>query len=593
MNGSMKFPRMFAKLLLPAMLIVAATGVVLLLGRNTGSVGASGGAIAIDGGHDHTCAVLEDGGVQCWGLNDAGQLGDGTLNPSSTPVDVCATGSGPACEGGSRLEGIVDVAAGFAHTCALTDAGGVLCWGAGGKGQLGDGTTNDHSNPAAVCMNGSGIGCSGGSALTGAEAIDAGSLFSCALMSNSGIKCWGSDSDGQLGIGTLPLMAGGIAGGVGPFETLPQDVCDITLVLLSAGQPSGIFIPCTPVTGFTGVAAGGEHACGLLETGGIKCWGSGPLGDGTTNDSGLPVDVCTLNIVLLPLSSESEPAGILCTQLGGFTDVQAGFRHTCATTEAGGIKCWGRNVHGEIGDGTLNDRTTPVNVCASGSGNGCGGGALLAGITAVTAGSEYSCAIAAAGDARCWGSNFAGQLGDGTTSDRENPVGVSGLPSGVMVISGGSRADHACAARANGSLSCWGRNDHGQLGIGSSDANPHSLPAQVTSFSPKITPTPTASDTPTSTPAAPTDTPEPGATATATPPPATATLPPGGLIGDVDCSGEINAIDAAFLLQFVAGLIMDLPCPENADANEDGSTDTIDAALILQFSAGLLGMLPP
>lgn len=578
-------PRTLVRWIPLLFVLLTIAGVVMLLGRSTGSVGASGGVIAIDGGLAHTCAVLEDGGVQCWGHNFYGQLGDGTMEGSTTPVDVCAAGSGPACVGGSRLTGIVDVAAGLTHTCALTDEGGVLCWGRGDEGQLGDGTTNNHSNPAAVCVSGSGVGCSGGSALSGAEAIDLGGAFSCALMSDTGIKCWGSDEVGQLGIGTLPLMAGQVAGGFGGFETLPQDVCGFGAIPLSLAQPSGI-LPCLPLAGFSGVAAGGEHACGLRASGGIKCWGRGPLGDGTTNTTGLPVDVCTEQFVILPLASEE--AGILCAPLAGFTDVQAGFRHTCALTEAGGVMCWGINTWGEIGDGTLNDRTTPVDVCASGSGAGCGGGATLAGITAVTVGSKYSCAIAAAGDVRCWGRNNLGELGDGTTLDRENPVGVSGLASGVITISGGAAAGHACAARDNGSLSCWGGNAVGQLGIGSLDADAHTAPEEVNGFAPKITPTPTASDTPTSTPAVPTNTPAPGET-----PEPTATPGANGLIGDVDCNGVVNAIDAAFILQFIAGLIDELPCPENADANQDGSVNTIDAALILQFSAGLLGMLPP
>ena len=248
----------------------------------------------------------------------------------------------------------------------------------------------------------------------------------------------------------------------------------------------------------------------------------------------------------------------------------------------------GQNSHGEIGDGTLNDRTTPVDVCASGSGGGCGGGAALAGISAVTAGAAYSCAIAAAGDARCWGSNSSGRLGDGTTFDRENPVGVFGLTGGVTAIAGGAVSGHTCAAKDDGSLICWGSNSNGQLGVGSSDGDAHDVPEEVSGFAPKITPTATASDTPTSTPVVPTDTPAPGET-----PEPTATPGANGLIGDVDCNGVVNAIDAAFILQFIAGLIDELPCPENADANQDGSVNTIDAALILQFSAGLLGMLPP
>ena len=571
---------------LPLLLVfVTIAGIAMLLGRGIGSVGASGGVIAIDGGQGHTCAVLEDGGVQCWGLNNSGQLGDGTLDSRAAPVDVCAAGNGPACVGGSRLTGIVDIAAGFAHTCALTDEGGVLCWGEGVDGRLGDGTSNDHANPASVCASGSGVGCSGGDVLTGAEAIDVGVAFSCALMSDTGIMCWGSDNQGQLGIGTLPLMAGQGAGGFGGFETLPQDVCGLGPIPLSLTEPSGIS-PCLPLIGFAGVAAGGEHACGLLASGGIKCWGAGPLGDGTTNTTGLPVDVCSEQVVILPLAGEE--AGVLCAPLGGFTDVQAGFQHTCALTEASGLMCWGRNSHGEIGDGTLNDRTTPVDVCASGSGAGCSGGAALAGISAVTAGVTYSCAIAAAGDARCWGSNSSGRLGDGTTFDRENPVGVFGLTGGVTAIAGGAVSGHTCAAKDDGSLICWGSNSNGQLGVGSSDGDAHDVPEEVSGFAPKITPTATASDTPTSTPVVPTDTPAPGET-----PEPTATPGANGLIGDVDCNGVVNAIDAAFILQFIAGLIDELPCPENADANQDGSVNTIDAALILQFSAGLLGMLPP
>ena len=575
-------PRTLVRWLPLLFVFVTIAGIALLLGRGVGSVGASGGVIAIDGGQGHTCAVLEDGGVQCWGLNNSGQLGDGTLDSRAAPVDVCAAGNGPACVGGSRLTGIVDIAAGFAHTCALTDEGGVLCWGEGVDGRLGDGTSNDHANPASVCASGSGVGCSGGDVLTGAEAIDVGVAFSCALMSDTGIMCWGSDNQGQLGIGTLPLMAGQGAGGFGGFETLPQDVCGLGPIPFSLAQPSGISFECVPLVGFAGVAVGGEHACGLLASGGIKCWGFGPLGDGTTNSTGIPVDVCTEQFVIVPLAGED--AGILCAPLGGFTDVQAGFRHTCALTETGGVMCWGQNNFGEIGDGTPNDRTTPATVCASGSDAGCSGGAALLGISRIAAGSNYSCAVASAGDVRCWGS----LLGDGTNDDSENPVGVLGLTSGVSSIAGGARANHACAARDDGSLFCWGENSSGQLGIGSASVAAHPAPEQVGGFAPKITPTATASATSTSTPAVPTNTPAPGET-----PAPTATPGANGLIGDVNCDGVVNAIDAAFILQFVAGLIDELPCPENADVNQDGSVNTIDAALILQFGAGLLGMLPP
>ena len=209
------------------------------------------------------------------------------------------------------------------------------------------------------------------------------------------------------------------------------------------------------------------------------------------------------------------------------------------------------------------------NRCASSAGKSCD---ELFDVSAIAAGNGHTCAILDAGQASCWGSNFRGGLGDGAVGDRANPFGVEGLDSGVVLLAGGPGSRHKCAETVGGLL-CWGSNLKGQLGVGSSDDEPHSVPLSVFGLGPKGTPTATP-------PVA--DTPVP-----------TATADIGGLNGDVDCSEAVNAIDAAFLLQFVAGLIEELPCKVNADANEDGDINTIDAALVLQFSAGLLGTLPP
>ena len=225
-----------------AVLALAAiiVGAGLIIRGGDDRVSATGGVISIGAGYKHTCVVLADGGVQCWGSNEYGQLGNGTTNDSTTPVDVCASGSGTGCSGGSRLTGIVDVAGGFGHTCALTNNGGVKCWGTNGSGRLGDGTTNGRTTAGDVCASGSGPICSGGEPLSGVEQMDVGGGFACALMSDTGIKCWGSDEVGQLGIGTIDPVAGSssTAGGFGGFESLPVDVCVPGFIIIPFSSPA-------------------------------------------------------------------------------------------------------------------------------------------------------------------------------------------------------------------------------------------------------------------------------------------------------------------------------------------------------------------
>ena len=125
--------------------------------------------------------------------------------------------------------------------------------------------------------------------------------------------------------------------------------------------------------------------------------------------------------------------------------VAAGGHHTCAVTTAGGVKCWGFNSHGQLGDGTTTDRTTPVDVVG-----------LTSGVAAVVAGWWHTCAVTTAGGLQCWGYNGYGQLGDGTTTDRTTPVDVVGLTSGVAAVAAGFF--HTCAVTMAGGLKCWGFN---------------------------------------------------------------------------------------------------------------------------------------
>ena len=305
------------------------------------------------------------GGVWCWGDNTYGQLGDGTTTTRNMMVSVQGLSSG-----------VVAVTAGMRHTCALTDAGGIKCWGSNAAGQLGDGTTDDRHTPVDV----SGL-------TSGVAAVSAGTSHSCAVTSDGAVKCWGGNGFGQLGDGTTAT------------RLTPVGVTGLT-------------------AGMTAVSAGGYHSCALaadaLTTdGGLKCWGSNfywQLGDFTQTDRWTPVAV------------NFFPGTSSFTQ--SITAVSAGHLHTCANVGAAAM-CWGDSLYGQAGGGFMGTRT-PAAV-----------GGVAAAVSSVAAGYLQSYAVWFNNRAKSWGSNLYGSLGDGTTTNRNTSVLVSGLPEGVVLIAGG------------------------------------------------------------------------------------------------------------------------------------------------------------
>lgn len=241
---------------------------------------------------------------------------------------------------------------------------------------------------------------------SGVKAVAAGTFYSCAVANDGGARCWGDNEHAQLGDGT----------------TTDRDT------------PVAVFGLAADVEA---IAAGDEHACALLDGGGVKCWGTnadGELGDGTTRNHSKPVAVSGLST--------------------GVEAITAGDSHTCALLDSGGVQCWGYNKYGQLGDGTRTSRRTPVPVSG-----------LASGVQAIAAGDSHTCALRASGVV-CWGLNEDGELGDRTTTQRSTPVSVTGLSGAVRSIAAGSDGFHTCAVLTDGSVRCWGDNDHGQLGDG-------------------------------------------------------------------------------------------------------------------------------
>lgn len=327
-------------------------------------------------GGQHSCAILQDGGLRCWGLNDRGQLGYGNFNNFGDDESLASL---PAIS----VPPAIDVQLGHRHTCARVGAGEVRCWGFDDEGQLGYGASfaieDEPPLPGpALALGGT------------ASGLAAGWFHSCVTFVDGGVRCWGRNDYGQLGYGNT--------NNIGDNE-LPNAVglVDLIPVQLPANTEVVAIVP------------GGNHTCALLGGGEVMCWGansSGQLGGG---------DINTIGDDELPSSRAPVAIG------GPAKALVAGANHTCALRTDGSVICWGDNAVGQLGYAhTINigDDELPEIVGSVDLGDQ---------VLQLTAGANHTCALRRDHSVLCWGQNNYSQLGLGssvTVGDNEFPSDV-------------------------------------------------------------------------------------------------------------------------------------------------------------------------
>jgi len=299
-------------------------------------------------GRWHTCAITNDNKLKCWGQNEQGQVGDGTRTTRNLPTSIdLGLNVFPQ-----------QVALGWYHTCAITNGNNLKCWGYNANGQLGDGTNDVTLVPTTIDF---GLNVF-------PQEVALGAFHTCAITNDNKLKCWGDNSFGQVGDGTMI------------DRNLPTNI-DLGLNVFPQQ-----------------VALGSMHTCAVMNDNKLKCWGwneYGQVGDGTMIDRIIPT---TIDLGLNAYAQE----------------IALGSEHTCAVMNDNKLKCWGLNEYGQVGDGTTSDRNIPTTIDLG----------LNAYAQEVALGESYTCAITNDDKLKCWGFNGDGQLGDGTTTDRTTPTSV-------------------------------------------------------------------------------------------------------------------------------------------------------------------------
>ena len=446
------------------------------------------GVRSIVGNGQSDCAVLASGAVACWGYNDVGELGNGSVygpdgnNGYDTPQYVTGLSGASAVTSGGPSDGLTD----GGSYCALLTAGSVDCWGDNTFGDLGNGVTggpdgaDGYDTPQPV------------SGLTGVTSVVSDGIDGyCALLGSGAVDCWGSDEVGQLGNGTVTVPDG--SGDSLGFDT-PQ------------GVPG--------VSGALALASDGYGYCALLSSGGIDCWGSngnGDLGNGTIGgpDGQNGYDSPQVVSGVTDASSVVSGPGGYCAELSGgavdcwgnnsdgelgvgkiggpvscltgndcydapqpvtgvtgataVTNIGIGY---CVTLTSGGVDCWGYNEDGQIGNGTIGGTDGDYGYASPQPVTGISDAAGIA----PYGGGSSTCVDLTTGAVECWGLNMSGILGNGTIDGPDGkfgydvPQAVTGVDSATAVT--GADGNGYCAVTADGYAQCWGANSYGELGIG-------------------------------------------------------------------------------------------------------------------------------
>lgn len=353
-------------------------------------------ARAVSTGHDHTCALLDDWSVKCWGANAEGQLGLGDTDDRGDAANEMGDAL-PAVDLGAGRTATA-ISAGHRDTCAVLDGGDVKCWGQDELGKLGQGNSGSLGDQSgemgdALAVVNLGAGLS-------AVSVEATYQHTCAVLSDGSLKCWGYENAGRLG------REGNDATGDDTAEMGDR----LPVVDLGSGKTA------------VSVGLGYLHSCAVLGAGNaLKCWGYGQggrlgLGDAMSRGDGPNQMGDALPEVPLGL-------GVAVRR------VAPGDEHTCTLTTSGAVKCWGVGSWGRLGSGEESDRGDEANEMGDHLPNVALGTGLIS--RAIASGYRHSCALLDNGAVKCWGEGGAGRLGLGDEDDRGDEPGEMGdaLPS--------------------------------------------------------------------------------------------------------------------------------------------------------------------